>query len=414
MLVKSLIFSKPGFFGIFKYNQPMNLPVDTPAETVNAERLLGTFLELVRIDSPSGEEEALRDYLVRRLEAYKDNGLTHRTDTGGNLIVDVPAHGCVHAQRLVLSGHMDVVPPCRGIRPIVEAVKNAAGEEVDSIIRSDNTTVLGADDKAGLAPILEAVFHALERQLPRPALRLLFTTREEVGLAGAKELDDASLAAHFAVTLDHTGRQGVIIHQAPTYIQLEIECLGKSTHAGMAPEKGVNAMVLAARVIGRLHLGRLDADTTANIGVIHGGKADNVVPDRVVLQGELRGHDPARLEAEIAHIETVLCEESAAMPGSVCRWTHHISFEAYRLPEDHPGIRLVAAAARQSGLMPELIRTNGGSDNNIFVRRGLPGVVLSAGYVDPHALTECVSLHEMRTCARFLLNILDTFAREPF
>lgn len=412
----SRFFSNAHFLEFSGTIDPMSSPVEILAETVNAERLLGTFLDLVRIDSPSGEEEALRDYLVGRLEVYKSAyGLTHRTDAGGNLIVEVPAHECGHDHRLVLSGHMDVVPPCRGVQPVVESVEAAkAGEEGDFIIRSDNTTVLGADDKAGLAPILEAVFYALENHLPRPTLRLILTTREEVGLNGAKELDDASLAAQFAITLDHTGRQGVVIHQAPSYIRFEIECLGKSTHAGMAPEQGVNALVLAARVIGRMRLGRLDADTTANIGLISGGKADNIVPDRVILQGELRGHDAARLDAEISHIETVLQEESAAMPGSAYRWTHHVSFEAYHIPAEHPGVRLVKAAARQAGLTPELIRTNGGSDNNIFVRRGLPGVVLSAGYVDPHALSERVSLNEMRTCARFLLHLLNTFAREPF
>jgi tripeptide aminopeptidase len=304
------------------------------------------------------------------------------------------------------------VPPCLNIQPVLtrQAADPSSGTSEDIIISSDNTTVLGADDKSGLAPILEAVFYALEHDLPRPPLRLVFTTEEETGLLGAKGLADTELKdADFAVTFDHTGEQGVIIHQAPTYIQFEIECLGVSSHAGMQPEKGVSAAILAAKVINRLHLGRLDAETTANIGTIHGGKADNVVPDRVVITGELRGHNRQRIEVEMAYIENVLAEESAAMPGSQCQWTHLVQFEGYAIPEDHPGISRVAHAARQIGLESKLIRTNGGSDNNVFVQRGLPGIVLSAGYVDPHALTENVSLIDMSVCTRFLLKIFEQF-----
>lgn len=365
-----------------------------------------TFLELVRIDSPSGDEAALRLYLIDRLNAsdLQASGITHQTDAGGNLIVEVPGYQCNTGFRLVLSAHMDVVPPCLGVHPVVETVDG------DQIIHSDNTTVLGADDKSGLAPILEAVFYAVRNQWPRPAMRLLFTTREETGLEGAKALSDEALQADFAITLDHTGRQGVIIHQAPTYIDFEIECRGKSAHAGMQPEQGISAVLLAAWIITRLHLGRIDADTTANIGLIHGGEANNVVPSKVMLSGELRSHNNAQLQLEIDHINATLQAAEAAFPGSVCRWTQQVSFEHYRIPPEHPGIGTVREAFRQTGLNPELIRTNGGSDNNIFVKRGLPGVVLSAGYVAPHSLNEQVSLNEMRLCTRFLLNAFRQFA----
>jgi tripeptide aminopeptidase len=372
---------------------------------VDSERLLQTFLEMVRIDSPSGEEDAMREYLISRV---KPLGLQYQVDGGGNLIVEVPSHHCNHDSILVLSGHMDVVPPCHNIQPVVEQVDG------DRIIASDNTTVLGADDKAGLAPILEAVFFAIQNNLPRPQLRLIFTTREETFLAGAKDLSDESLKAQFAVTLDHTGRQGVIINQAPSYIEFEAECIGKSVHAGIMPEQGINAIVFASKVIEKLHLGRLDEFTTSNIGFFTGGKATNIVPDKAVIRGELRGHQPDTLERELMHIQKTLAEVSAAMPGTEYELRHHLEFEAYQLDENHPGVQNVVKAARKTGLEPQFIRTNGGSDNNIFVKRGLPGVVLSAGYMEPHSLKERVRLSEMILCSQFLLNMMEIFAHDKF
>lgn len=373
--------------------------------SLDVETLLQTFLDMVRIDSPSGEEEAMREYLVQRVLQM---GLQHHTDAGGNLIVEIPAFHCRHDRILVLSGHMDVVPPCHNIQPVVETVDG------DRIISSDNTTVLGADDKAGLAPILEAVFFAMRNNLPRPQIRLIFTTREETFLGGAKDLTDESLRAHFAVTLDHTGKQGVIINQAPSYIEFEAECQGKSVHAGIMPEQGVNAITFASKVIDRLHLGRVDELTTANIGFFTGGKATNIVPDKAVIRGELRGHNPETLERELAHIQQTLAEVCDTMPGTAYEFKHHVEFEAYKLDENHPGVKHLVKAAHKTALEPQFIRTNGGSDNNIFVKRGLPGVVLSAGYMEPHSLKERVRLSEMSLCAQFLLNILETFAHEPF
>jgi tripeptide aminopeptidase len=373
--------------------------------THHSERLLAHFLEMVRIDSPSGEEDAMREYLAAHCLV---RGWAHATDAGGNLIVEVPAIGCNHSSRLVLSGHMDVVPPCLGVQPQV------TGTGDDRIITSDTTTVLGADDKAGLAVILEALEITSESQLPRPPIRLLFTTREETSLGGAKDLADNALDAQFAITLDHTGEQGTIIHQAPSYYEFTITCQGKSVHAGIMPEKGVSALMLATRIVDQLHLGRIDPLTTANIGFIEGGKATNIVPDQVVVRGELRGHDPDTLQQELDYIQSVVEQEAAAMAGASATVASMAQFYAYRIPEDDACLQRVVSAARQTGLTPKLIATNGGSDNNVFVHRGLPGVVLSAGYVAPHSLKEQVHLRELSQSTRFLVNILAAFAAEPF
>ena len=373
--------------------------------TINTQRLLEAFLAMVRINSPSGEEDEMRTWLVGQMNSLK---LSHHTDKGGNLIVDVPAHQCQHNAILVLSGHMDVVPPCLNIKPIVEEADG------DKIISSDNTTVLGADDKAGLAPILEAVQVVLEQGLPRPALRLIFTTREETKLGGAQDLEDADLKANFALIFDHTGKQGVIINEAPTYIEFVAECFGKSVHAGIMPEAGVNAIQYASRVINRLHLGRIDEDTTANIGFFDGGKATNVVPDLATIRGEIRSHNQATLDCELAHIETVLKEEKEKLPGTDFTFKTAVAFEHYKVDESLPAVKLVWQSAEKAGLTPQFIRTNGGSDNNIFAKRGLPGEVLSAGFIEPHSLKERVKLSEMETCTRFILTMLEEFSKNEF
>lgn len=377
--------------------------------TIDTEKLLQSFLEMVRINSPSGDEVEMRLYLERWCQ---QQGFAHRSDAGGNLIVEIPKHKCTHDSILVLSGHMDVVPPCLNIQPVVE------GEGDDRIVSSDNTTVLGADDKSGLAAILSVIEHSLQSDLPRPQIRLLFTTREETHLGGAKDLSDEDLKAQFAVTLDHTGEQGTIIHQAPSYYDFTIECKGKSVHAGIMPERGVNAIMFASKVIDRLareeHLGRIDDWTTANIGFIEGGKATNIVPDSVKIRGELRGHDADMLLHELDAIQAILEDEKARFEGSDFTFEYSEAFRAYRIDPTDTGIRLVSEAALKAGLKPKLVHTNGGSDNNVFVHRGLPGVVLSAGYVAPHSLKERVQLKEMRLSVEFLANILERFAAHAF
>lgn len=397
------------------------MPGSLKINPATTEAILHTFLEMVRIDSPSGHEEPLRVYLRHRLAEMH---ISSWVDSGGNLIAEIPKNHCPHEKILVLSGHMDVVPPCIGIKPRIEGKKPADWETGRSstaehepdlrYVTSDNTTVLGADDKAGLASILEVLALSLKENLPRPTIRLIFTTREETSLGGAKELCDESLKANFAIVFDHTGPQGTIIHQAPYYYHFTVTCYGKSVHAGIMPEKGINAIVFASRIIDRLHLGRIDAETTCNIGFIQGGKATNVVPDEATFQGELRGHSQEKLASELAYIREVLETEKQRFPGADYSFEAVEEFKGYCLDPDLPAVGLVLRAAEKTGLTPQLIQTNGGSDNNVFVARGLPGVVLSAGYIDPHSIKERVYVKEMQQCAAFLVNIMEQFANHEF
>lgn len=370
---------------------------------VNGEKLLQTFLDLVRIDSPSGDEGRVREYLEKRLQ---DLGLRYDTDSAGNLILAVPENKSDSGLTLVFTGHMDVVPPCKGVEPIVE------GNGDDRIIRSSGNTVLGADDKSGLAPLFEALEITLADDLPRPNLLFLITTREEVMLEGAKEMDPKHYQdADFAIALDHTGEQGTVIYEAPTYIKFKIGIHGKSVHAGIMPEKGINAIQLLCWVLEKIKLGRLDENTTRNIGFIKGGKATNIVPDYAEVIGEMRSHDDNKLQQEITHMEKVLQEVVGNVDGASFGFEHEVCFEHYLTDIHDSRLERVVRAIEDLDLPVNLIRTNGGSDVNVFAKNGVPGIVLSAGYMEPHSLNERVPLKDMMTCTQLILSIWEEFAK---
>lgn len=370
---------------------------------IDAEKILETFLAMVRLDSPSGQEGPVREYIATRLEQL---GVSYTVDEAGNIIAKIPGFQNQSGMTLILTGHMDVVPPCIGIEPLVE------GHGDSRIIRSAGNTVLGADDKSGLAAMLEALALSLEHNLPRPNLLLLITTREEVSLQGAKNMDPAQYRdADFAIAFDHTGKQGTMIYEAPTYIQFKIAIHGKSVHAGIMPEQGVNAIQILSWVLEKLRFGRLDANTTANLGFIQGGKATNIVPDCAVAEGELRGHDDKRLQEELTHIQYVLNEIVTPIKGASYTFETEIGFQHYLTPPEDPRVQRVMKAAEALGLPINLIRTNGGSDVNVFALNGVPGIVLSAGYMEPHSLNERVPLQDMVTCTAFILSICEAFAQ---
>ncbi len=378
---------------------------------LDQDAILNTFLEMVRINSPSGHEESMRLYMEERIRPYCDShGLVMRSDAEGNLIVDVPLHESESTKTLLLSGHLDVVPPCDNIQP------NVTGKGVDRMIESSQDTVLGADDKAGLTPVLEGVIYALENSLPRPKTKLIFTTREETGLMGAKGVADKELAeSDFSVIFDHTGKMGTWITSAPTYINYKIEVTGKSVHAGIMPEQGINAIHVMGEIVNRISTeklnARIDENTTANLGLLKGGKGTNVVPDYVYLEGEVRGHDRSVIDATLQKIEAVANDVMAKTQGAGCTFSTEVMFEGYVLDEAQIGVHNVHQAMHQTELKPLPLRTNGGSDNNVFMLRGLQGVVLSAGYVEPHTLNERVKLSEMVRCTELVINLLDTFAK---
>ncbi|MCE5259008.1 MAG: M20/M25/M40 family metallo-hydrolase [Chloroflexi bacterium] len=352
---------------------------------MNEQRLLQTFLELVRISSPSGQEAPVAAYIGARLAKL---GIASELDPAGNVIARIDGSG----QALIFTAHMDTVVPCDAVNPVV----------VEDIIASDGTSILGGDDKSGVAAILEAVECLVEDKLSHRPLELVFTVKEEVGLLGAKALDTSRLRARMAVGLDAGGEQGTVVVQAPSQDSLQAVVHGKAAHAGASPEKGINAIRVAAEAIAAMPLGRIDQETTANIGIIHGGSATNIVPDTVAIRGEARSRDNGKLEAQSARMRAAF-EQAAAASGASVDLNIQREYSAYCLDESAPIVQLVSRAMRSLGIEPKLMPTGGGSDANILNAEGIAAVQVSTGMQNVHTVQEKIALADIAAAARVLL-----------
>ena len=326
---------------------------------MNPTRLLDLFCEIVRIESPSRREAAMAARCADELRGlgfsvrFDDSAAQTGADTG-NLVAHLPGTA---PGRVVLSAHMDTVQPCAGIEPVVE----------DGVVRSAGDTILSADDKAGIAAILEGVRSVVEGGAPRPDVTVLLTTCEEQHLLGSGALaPDALPAGAPCYVLDADGAPGTVITGAPCHWTLEAAFVGRASHAGVVPEAGVSAIQMAAASIEAMPLGRLDEATTANIGVIAGGRETNVVPEACTLRGECRSLYPDRAEVQKAAMTVALEQAAARFGGSVdIDWT--FSYGAVLYDEDDALVQTAARAARAAGLEP-CFRHDGGG-----LRRERPG-----------------------------------------
>lgn len=371
---------------------------------IDSERLSNTFLSLVRIDSESRHEAAIHAHLKEILTGMGAEVAADRAGEGfggeiGNLVARFP--GNREVEPMMLNAHMDTVGPGRGVRPRFK----------DGVFTSDGTTILGADDKSAIAILLEVLRVILENDLPHGPLDLLLTVGEEIGLAGAKHMDPGLLRARFGFALDATDTDGIVV-RAPGANRLTFTVRGKEAHAGAAPERGINAIALAAKAIASLDLGRIDRETTCNIGQIEGGAAVNIVPNRVVVRGEARSHDPAKLEQVTNRILEAF--ESAVAAGrrdasdDLPRLEADIEedFRPTHIPEDHPVVVLARRAAANLGRELKAKITGGGADANIFFASGIITGVLGTGMRDMHTLHESVALADMIKAAELVLEII--------
>ena len=356
---------------------------------INRDRLVSTFLELVRIDSPSGQEEEIARHLTAELRSL---GLTVERDTTGNIIARLAEEG----QPILLNAHMDTVQPGRGVKPVIE----------DGIIKSDGSTILGADDKSGVAVILEVLRVLVEQDLAHPPLEVALTVSEEKGLKGAKGLDLTRLRAQEGIVLDSGGEIGTIVVSAPSQDKIRAVVHGKAAHAGVEPEKGINAIVVAAEAIAAMPLGRIDEETTANLGRIQGGTATNIVPDQAEIEGEARSRDERKLEAQVQAMTEAL-KKAANRHGATVEIDVQRSYSTFKLSEEDGIVRRAVAAARTLGLTPALVPSGGGSDANIFNAAGITTINISAGMEKVHTKEEQVAVADMVKCAEFLLAILE-------
>lgn len=354
------------------------------------ERLLATFFDLARIYSPSTKEAACASYCADALQAagcdirFDDAGPITGSDTG-NLIAELPgtAPGV-----LVLSAHLDCVEPCDGVEPVV----------CDGIIASAGTTILGADDKAGLAAAIECVRRLTEGDAPYPTIRCVFTVQEEVGLVGAKALDPTTAVGDLCLVLDAEGGVGSIVTGAPTHYTFTAEFTGKASHAGVRPEAGISAIRMAAVATERLPIGRIDEHTTANVGSVHGGTATNVIAAHCTLTGECRSLDRATVEALRESMDQTMRDCAAEAGGTVeIAWT--LEYEGFRFSGDDAAVSVVARACENLGVVASYYETGGGSDANIFAAHGIPVVALACGMRGVHGVGEELAVADLEALA---------------
>jgi tripeptide aminopeptidase len=362
--------------------------------TTWAPEVLDLFLELAAIPSPSGEEARVAE----RVTAYlRDLGLEVEGDDAGNLLARLEPSGNGGGAPLFLCAHMDTVRVTAGIEPVVHD---------DGFVRNDAGTILGADNKASVAVMLEAARLLLAEQRPHAGIELLFTVKEETGLLGAFAFDHTRLRATRGFVYDSSGPIGNVVRSSPWGRTIDVVFKGRAAHAGLAPEEGRSAIVSAARGISDLRLGRIDDETTANVGRINGGTARNVIPERCELAVEARSRDQGKL-ADLVQ-EMVDCFSFAASV-SECEVETTISetYPGYRFRADEPLFQLAFEAMERAGITPQAVDTGGGADANVFNTRGLTCVNLANGMTDVHTPDERIAVADLERMVGVTLELVE-------
>ena len=376
---------------------------------INKDRLAETFKFLVEIDSVSREEGEFAKEIKKVLESmgattFVDSAGEKTGSDTGNLVAKFK--GNVSASPLLINAHMDTVEPGKGIKAILK----------NGIFTSDGSTILGADDKSSIAVILESLRVLKEDELQYGPIDLVLTICEEIGLLGAKHFDSSLIDAKFGYALDATDVDGIIV-RAPAANRLEFKIHGKDSHAGAAPEKGINAILLASKAIAGLEIGRIDKETTCNIGIIEGGIATNIVPNLVTVKGEVRSHDKDKLVKVTDDIvssfkdvvesfrKTDSKEDLPSLEVSIEK-----DFPNTDIPEDHHVVALAVQAGKNLGRKIVCKTSGGGADANIFFETGIIAGVLGTGMRDMHTVREHVKLEDMVKATELLIEIIKLHA----
>ena len=378
-----------------------------PRHMIKRERMIETLLDLVKIDSQSKEELAVAQRLQSDLQALGadvriDDAGTRVGGNSGNVVARISGTS-PNAAPLLLSAHMDTVPPGNGVKPVRLADR----------IKTDGTTVLGGDDKSGLAVILEVLRVVKENALPHGDLEIAFSICEEIGLLGAKHLDVSALRSREAVVLDST-HASLCFTQAPSADHFEFTVHGLEAHAGVAPENGISAVRVAAEAIAGMPLGRIDPQTTSNVVIIAGGVATNVVPNECVVRGEARSLDDATLDATTSAIRRSFQEAAARATATVDGKLHRAwieercgrDYESMHVPDSDPLVQALLAAAKAAGHSVTTASIGGGCDANVFNRRGIRAVNFGTGMRDIHTVNEWLDLADFYACADVVLELV--------
>ncbi|HQT94662.1 MAG: hypothetical protein B7Z68_05685 [Acidobacteria bacterium 21-70-11] len=352
-----------------------------------SERMVRQFMEMVRIDSESGDEARFLEYLLGEVKAL---GGAAALDPYGNLIASFPAKGCKGAAPVLLSCHGDTVKPGVGIEPVLDG----------GVVHSGGDTILGADDKAGIAEVLEAL-----RVAPvRPPVEFAVSRQEEVGLFGVKALDFSRITARRGFLMDNDTLDTIVIG-GPTYFAIDVKVIGRSAHAGMEPEKGINAIHAAAKAIAALRLGRIDHETTANVGVVSGGVIRNGVPAECSFLAECRSGDHAKAVALVEEMTRVIRTEVEGA-GAAVEVAVDEKCRAVRIPEDAWAVRIAKQALAAIGIDAKAVFITGFTDASIYNNHGIEMAVVGIGAQDEHSTTEHVAVADMENAVLALVEML--------
>ncbi len=364
--------------------------------------VLDLFLDLAAVPSPPGEEREVADRVGRYL---RDLGLEPAEDaagpaigsSAGNLYARLEPTGA--GEPLFLCAHLDTVPPADAIEPVVE----------DGIVRNARATVLGADNKAAVAVMLEAVRRLLAERRRHGGVELVFTPKEEVGLLGAYAFDQSRLVARVGYVYDQAAPIGGVILGAPAGQLLELTFHGRAAHAGMEPEEGRSAIAAAARAIAEMRLGRIDDETTANVGEIAGGVAANIVPEWCRVVAEARSHDEAKLADLVQELQDAV---TFAAGVAECEVETRIrrQYRAYRFARGDRAVSLAARALERCGFEPSFSLSGGAADANVFNERGLQCVNLANGMAEIHTPDEHIAVADLEAMVEVTLALVEAAA----
>lgn len=369
---------------------------------VHVQRLIDEFVELVKIDSESGNERAICDYLKKELSdlglyVVEDQSAMVTGHNAGNLIatLEPDCKRYTDIPGVYFTSHMDTVTPGTQIKPRIR----------DGYIVSDGTTVLGSDDKAGLAAIIEAIRVIQEEKVEHGLIQLVFTIGEESGLVGSKHIEHSLIQADYGFAIDSNGPVGEIVTSAVSQKKIVAKIKGRAAHAGVNPEKGVSAVQIASKAISRMKLGRIDHETTANIGIIRGGTAINIVPEGVEVSAEVRSHNEEKLNFYTDLIVENFKQAAQEFGGSAEVDVAQL-YPGYHFTETDLVVKQAIKAIKKIGRKPILRASGGGSDANIFSSYGIPTVNLGVGYENIHTTEERMPIVELRKTAELIVSLI--------
>ena len=371
---------------------------------INQDRLVEEFLELVQVDSETRFEAEICKVLKEKfsalgVEVFEDDTMELTGHGAGNLVCTLPGTK-EGVDTIYFTAHMDTVVPGKGIKPSIK----------DGYVVTDGTTILGADDKAGIAAMFEAIKVIKENNIEHGTIQFIITVGEESGLVGAKVLDPSLVKASYGFALDSDGKVGNIIVAAPTQAKVKATIFGKTAHAGVAPEKGVSAITLAAKAISKMPLGRIDEETTANIGRFEGGGPTNIVCDRVDILAEARSLLPEKMEAQVEKMKSAF-ETVASENGGRAEVIVEVMYPGFKYGEGDHVVEVAKRAVSAIGRTPALQKSGGGSDANVIAGFGVPTVNLAVGYEEIHTTNERMPIEELVKTTELVVSIMKEVAK---